>query len=171
MATFLDVSGLEYFSSFFVFLFVWLAVYALLQYTKVLGENQGISVIIGLIIGLLVLFSPIATGVIQYISPWFAVVFIFAIFATVGLKVIGASDADIVATGPLKTLVGIVIVIILVVGALSYIRGEITVPGDNETSTDYSTSTAVIFHPNILGVIFILIVAVFTIALLATKQR
>lgn len=170
MATFLDVSGLEHFASFFVFLFVWLAVYALLQYTKVLGENQGINVILGLIVGLLVLFSPIATGVIQYISPWFAVVFIFAILATVGLKVMGASDTDI-AGSSLKTIVGIVIVIILVIGALSYIRGEVTVPGEEGKEADYTESAAVIFHPNILGAIFILIIAVFTIALLAAKQK
>jgi hypothetical protein len=170
MATFLDVSGLETFASFFVFLFVWLAIYAILQYTKVLGENQGINVIIGLIIGLLVLFSPIATGVIRYISPWFAVIFIFAMFATVGLKMMGASEADI-ANSSIKSIVGIVIIVALIIGALSYVRDEVDLPGENGTSTDLTSSAAVIFHPNVLGAIFILIVAVFTIALLAAKQH
>ena len=171
MATFLDISGLAHFSSFFVFLFVWLVVYALLQYTKVLGQNQGINIILGLVVGLLVLFSPIATGVIEYISPWFAVVFIFIIFATVGLKIVGATDADISAMGPMKSIVGVIIVIILLVGALSYVRNEVTVPGDNDTKTDYRNSAAVIFHPNVLGSIFILLVAVFAIALLAAKPN
>ena len=170
MATFLDVSGLAQFSSFFVFLFVWLTVYAILQYTKVLGNNQGISVIIGLVIGLLVLFSPIATGVISFISPWFAVIFIFAILATVGLKVMGATDADI-AGSQLKPIVGIVVLLILIIGAVSYVRNEINLPGENETSVDYQKSESVIFHPTVLGAIFILVIAVFTIALLAGKQK
>ena len=80
MATFLDIAGLQHFSSFFVFIFVWLAVYAILTYSKVLGDNKGIHIVMGLIIGLLVLFSPIATGTIEYIAPWFAVVLIFVIF-------------------------------------------------------------------------------------------
>lgn len=170
MATFLDVSGLEHFASFFVFLFVWLVVYALLQSTAVIGKNQGINVIIGLIIGLLVLFSPIATGVIQYVSPWFGVVFIFAIFAILALKIMGATNADM-ASSNIKAIVGIVVILIFIVGALSYIRDEMTLPGENETSVDYSKSTSIIFHPTILGAVFILIIAVFAIALLAAKQR
>ncbi|HLC95898.1 MAG TPA: hypothetical protein VJH97_01080 [Candidatus Nanoarchaeia archaeon] len=170
MATFLDVTALEYFAPFFVFLFVWLAVYALLQYTKVLGQNQAISVIIGLVIALLVLFSPIATGVIQYISPWFAVIFIFAILATVALKVMGATDAEI-ANAPIRSIVGIIIILVLIIGALNFIRGEVSVPGDNETAIDYGDTAAVIFHPNILGAIFILVIAVFAVALLAAKNK
>ncbi|MFH2028107.1 MAG: hypothetical protein ABIJ08_03140 [Nanoarchaeota archaeon] len=170
MATFLDVSGLEHFASFFVFLFVWLVVYSLLQYTKVLGENQGVNIIVGLLIGLFVLFSPLATGIVQNIAPWFAVLFIFAIFAVAGMRVMGATDADIAGAGQLKLLLGILAVIVIFVGALSYIRGEVSVPGDNETSVDYSRPSAVIFHPNILGVIFIGLVATFTIALLASRR-
>ncbi len=169
MATFLDISGLEHFSSFFVFLFVWLAVYALLQYTKVLGENQqAVNVIIGLIIGLFVLFSPIATGVIQYIAPWFAVILIFIVFINMSAKTMGTGTEII--SGPTKAVVGVVVLLIVVVGALQYIRDEITLPGDNDTTRDYSKSSSVIFHPNMLGAIFILLVAVFTVGLLAAKQ-
>jgi len=171
MATFLDISGLEHFSKFFVFLFVWLVIYALLQYTKVFGEakeNQAIGVILGLIVALFVLFSPIATGIIQYIAPWFAVIFVFIILAGIGLKMMGASSSDIGGTH-IKTMIGVVIVIVLIIGSLSYVRDNITVPGDNETEADYTESSNFIFHPSILGAIFILIVAIFTVALLAKK--
>ena len=173
MATFLDISGLEYFSKFFVFLFVWLVVYALLQYTKVMGEgadktSQGISIILGLIIGLFVLFSPIATGIIEYIAPWFAVIFVFIVLATVVLKMVGASSSDLGGT-QIKTLIGVIIVIVLIVGSLQYVRDNVSVPGDNETSVDYSKTSAVLFHPSILGAIFILVIAIFTVALLAKK--
>ena len=40
MVTFLDVTGLEHFSSIFVFLFVWIVVYAILLWARILGENM-----------------------------------------------------------------------------------------------------------------------------------
>jgi len=168
MATFLDIAGLQQFSTIFVFIFVWLVVYAVLAFSKILGENKAINIIIGLVVGILVLFSPIATGVIEYIAPWFAVIFIFVIFVTIALKLFGASGAE--SLGSLRTVTFVVIILVLVVGALSYVRQQVTVPGDNETSVDYSKTTTILFHPKILGIIFIMIIAVFTIVLLAGKQ-
>jgi len=168
MATFLDIAGLQNFSSIFVFIFIWLAVYAVLTYSRILGDHKGINIIIGLIIGILVLFSPIATGTIEYIAPWFAVVFIFVIFATMALKMFGATGTE--SLGSLRLLTVIVIVLILLVGALSYVRQQVVVPGDNETSVDYSKTTTILFHPKIMGILFVLIIAVFTIVLMAGKQ-
>lgn len=168
MATFLDITGLQSFSSLFVFIFVWLVVFALLSYSKMLGENKAIHAIIGLVIALFVLFSPIATGTIEYIAPWFAVVFIFVIFVTMAVKSFGATGLE--SLGSVRVITLVVIVLILIVGALSYVRQNVVVPGDNETSVDYSKATTIIFHPKIMGVLFILIIAVFTIALMAGKQ-
>ncbi len=167
MATFLDIGGLQNFSTFFVFIFVWLAVFAILSYSKVLGENKAIHVVIGLVIGLLVLFSPIATGTIEYIAPWFAVVFIFVIFVTIALKLFGATGESL---GSLRMVTFVVIILILVVGALSYVREQVTAPGDNETDVDYGKTTTLLFHPKILGIMFIMIIAIFTIVLMAGKQ-
>jgi len=168
MATFLDIAGLQNFSSIFVFIFVWLAVYAILSYSKILGDNKAINVIIGLVIALLVLFSPIATGTIEYIAPWFAVVFIFVIFASIALKQFGATGME--SLGSLRIITFVVIILILIVGALSYVRQQVTVPGDNETSIDYSKTTTILFHPKILGILVVLIIAIFTIVLMAGKQ-
>jgi len=170
MATFLDVTGLEHFSSFFVFIFVWLAVYAILIYTRIFGGNKAISIVIGLIIGIFVLFSPIASGVIQYIAPWFAVIFIFVILISVTSKMFGGADFE--SYSSLKWVVLIIIVITLIVGSLSYVRERTVLPGDNETSedVDYAQTTNFFFHPRVLGMLFVLLIAVFTIALLAGKS-
>lgn len=168
MATFLDIAGLAQFSSIFVFIFVWLVVYAILTYSKMLGDNKAIHVIIGLVIALLVLFSPIATGTIEYIAPWFALVFVFVIFASIALKSFGATGIE--SLGSLRIVTVIVILLVLIVGALSYVRQQITVPGENGTSVDYGKTTTVLFHPKVLGVIFVMIIAIFTIVLMAGKQ-
>src|SRR3989344_2756009 len=106
MATFLDVTALESFSNIFVFLFVWLAVYAILTYTKVLGQNQFINILIGLVMAIFVLFSQLATKIVLDIVPWMAVLLVFVVIA-------------------------------IIVGALSEVRQSVSVPGDNETSTDF----------------------------------
>src|SRR3989338_8276946 len=143
MATFLDVTALESFSNIFVFLFVWLAVYAILTYTKVLGQNQFINILIGLVMAIFVLFSQLATKIVLDIVPWMALLLVFVVIA-------------------------------IIVGALSEVRQSVSVPGDNETSTDFdrdfSQTVTVFFHPNFLGAMFLLALAVFTIALLASKQ-
>jgi len=169
MATFLDVSGLEYFSSFFVFIFVWLGIYAILAYSKIV-QNKSISILIGLLIGVFVLFSPTATGAIQYIAPWFAVVLIFIMLAGLVIKSFGATDLE--AYSSLRGVLLVIVVIVLVVGVLSYVREQTVVPGDNETSAewDYKKTGTLLFHPKVLGMLFILLIAVFTIALLAGKQ-
>lgn len=168
MATFLDITGLEQFSSFFVFIFVWLAVYALLMYSKVI-QSHAINIIIGLIIALFVLFSPVATGAIRFIAPWFAVVLIFIMLITVLVHSFGAGE--LASYTHLKGIFIIVIIIVLAIGFLSFIREQTPLPGDTESGEeiDLTKTTNVIFHPKILGMIFVLLVAIFTIALLAGK--
>ena len=167
MATFLDVAGLAQFSNLFVFILVWLGVVAILTATKALGENKAIIWIIGLIVGLLVWFSPIAIGSIKFIIPWFGVIFIFVLFIIMATKLFGVSGTEF---ADLKWVVVVIIILGLVIGALSYVREESKIPG-NETGKDFSKSTSVIFHPKVIGMIFISLVAVFTIALLAGKVK
>lgn len=167
MATFLDVTGLQYFSSFFVFIFVWLVVYAILAYTKVVGDSKPIHWIVGLVIALLVLLSPIATGAIAFISPWFALVFVFLIFIMMALKVFGGSAADLADSGQLKVAFLAFIFLILVVGVFAYIREQAAIPEGEDI--DYSKTTSIIFHPKVLGIVFVLLIAVFTIVLMAGK--
>lgn len=171
MATFLDVSGLEQFSNFFVFIFVWLVVWALIYYTKLFEGNRAIAIIIGFVISLFVLISPIATGAVRLVAPWIAVILVFVVFITIIMKSFGAVDvADFV---PLKTIALIVIIIAILVGALSYVREQIPVPGDTNYTgieDDYTKTSNVVFHPKILGMLFIFAIAIFTIALLVRSK-
>ncbi len=168
MATFLDVTGLEHFSNFFVFIFVWLVVYAVFIYTKVFGQNKAIGIILGLIIGLFALFSPTITGLVQYIAPWFAVIFIFIVFISVTTKMFGATDD---ALASLRVISLIIIIITVVVSSIIYV-GEKTGISGNETDKDrdYSKTKNFLVHPKFLGMLFVLLIAVFTVALLAGKS-
>jgi len=165
MATFLDVTGLEHFSSIFVFLFVWIVVYAVLLWVKVLGDNKFIHALIGLLLAMFVLISPIATSVVADVAPFIAVVLLFIVLVTVAAKMLGG---DLEAFPALRGVFLVAIIMIVVVAAGLKIREQVNVP--SETQTDLSKSVNLIFHPTFLGTILIFAIAVFTIALLASRS-
>jgi hypothetical protein len=172
MASFLDVTGLAGFSKLFVFILVLVVVYGLLAYSKIIGDNKMIAWIIAFVLAIFVVITPLAAGAIAYISPWFVIIFIFAGFLMAAMKMFGASASDISSYTPIKHVFLVVVLLVLLIGFLSYFRERTTLPGDNETSTDiseYTKSSIVVFHPTILGAIVVLLIAVFTIALLSGK--
>lgn len=165
MATFLDVTALQSFSVIFVFVFVWLIVYAILIYTKALGANQFINILIGLLIAFFVIISPLATLVVRQIAPIFAIVLVFIAIISIASGMFG--DVQVESLNSLKWVVLVILIIALVVGTLSIIRANIDVP---ERGEDFGKISTVIFHPNFLGMILIFIIAIFTVGLLASKQ-
>ena len=165
MATFLDVTGLQHFSSIFVFLFVWLVVYAILLWTKILGENKFVHALIGLLLAIFVLISPLATNIIADVAPFIAVVFLFIVLISVASTMLGANIESFPA---LKGVFLIFIVLIIIIAAGVKIREQVDIP--SETQKDLSKTINLIFHPTFLGTILVLAIAVFTIALLASRS-
>ncbi len=165
MATFLDVTGLQHFSSIFVFLFVWIVVYAVLLWTRMLGENKLVHALIGLLLAVFVLLSETATSIVADVAPFLAVVFLFIVLISVAAKMLGG---DIESFPALKGVLIVFIVIIVVVAAGIKIRENVDVP--SEKQTDLSKTVNLIFHPTFLGTILIFAIAVFTIALLAGRS-
>lgn len=169
MATFLDVTGLQHFGNLFAFIFVWLIVYALLSYSKALGNNNVINALIGLILGLFTLFSTTVTGAIIAIAPWFGLLFVFVILITVAGNMFGVGS-DLTSTSAFKTIFITLVVIFVIVGFLVYARTNVDVPEEINEDSDFSKVTNILFHPKIIAMVFIMIIAVFVIALLTSKS-
>jgi len=165
MATFLDVSTLENFSTIFVFLMAWLGGYAMLMYTRFLGANQPIQIILSLIFGIFVIISPLATLVFKTIIPIAAVVMLLVMIVYASSSMFG--NINLESMDSLKWVVLVILAVALVVGVGSIVRDNIDVP---ERGEDFGKISTVVFHPNFLGMVLILLIAVFTIALLATKS-
>lgn len=165
MATFLDVTGLQYFSSIFVFIFVWLVVYATLLWTRILGDNKFIDALVGLLLAIFVLISPVATSIVAEVAPFLAVVFLFIVLINVASKMLGA---DIEAFPALKGVFLVFIILIIIIAAGVKIREKVNVP--SETQKDLSKTINLIFHPTFLGTVLIFAIAIFTIALLASRS-
>lgn len=166
MATFLDVTGLAHFTNIFVFLFVWVVVYAVLLWTKIAGDNKFISGIIGLLFGLFILVSPNAVKIIADVAPFLGAVFVITFMLNIASRMFG-SDVD--AFPAVKGLIIIFIVFIIIIGAAITLKDR-QAQGEGEAKSDPSKAISIIYNPTFLGVILIFSISVFTIALLAVRS-
>jgi hypothetical protein len=172
MATFLDVTGLEAFSKIFVFVLVLLVVYGVLAMSNVFKSSTWISWIVALVLAIFVILSDLLSGIIRYVAPWFAILFIFVIFIIVASRLFGGTETDFL---PYKNILIVVVILVFVVGALLYIRQHTPAPGDKDSNgnvikeSNFASTADFMFHPKVMGIIFVLLVAIFTVALLAGK--
>ncbi len=127
--------------------------------------------LIAFAVAILVAISDLATNVIQRVAPWFGVLVIFIIFISIAAKIFGAEIGDF---AEVKWIVIVIVIGIFIVGTLMYLRDQTSLPGDidedgNVVEGEYDSMSKFIFHPQMMGIIFILLVSVFTVALLAGK--
>lgn len=188
MATFLDVGLLNYFSIIFPALLVFAIVYAILNTTKIIGGNKSLDAIVAVALGFMVLLSEDIVQVINFMAPWFVLVFIFVLLLVLVYRTAGATDKDITeyirTDRSVKWAIFAVGIIIFLAG-LGTVLGQNIGPylqGGNATTIEDIQSgvatgdweqnvTATLFHPKILGVIMVLVIAVFAIALLGMKPQ
>src|SRR3989338_312266 len=179
MATPLDTGLISSFGIIFPFLLVLVFFYGAFSYTKLFGDNKGLQVILALILAFFVLLSPTLREVVNLMTPWFVLLFLFILFAMVGFKTLGASNEDVhdVFNGPYAVtivwwIIGMSIVIAL--GSLSSITfkegapTKVNITGTSTGGVDETGSSAfwaILFHPKVLGLI-----AIFLIALAAVNR-
>jgi len=188
MVTPLDIGLLKSFQIIFPFLFVFCVVYALLTYSKFLGENRALQAMIAVVLAFMSLFSDIVVETINTSAPWFVLLIIFMVFLILGFMIIGAREADIMAVikNPEYSFISwwiIALVIIIVIGSLSHTIAERKggyppyAPGVNATleegeelAAQESAFWQTIFHPKILGLFVIMLIAFFTVSKLTSQK-
>ncbi len=193
MPTFLDIGLLNYVQVLFPFILVWVVVYSILQWREVLGKNQSLHAIIALVLAIMTALSKPVVALIQYMAPWFAMLLIFSLFIILFLKFFGVSDSAIKDAfeksddARFLTYWIIVISVIVFAGAVGkvffagesvYVGGQTgtvlqSVASGNASYLGVATASgeanfaATLFHPKVLGMLFIMVVAAFTIKLLS----
>lgn len=172
MATLMDVSLLDYFTSFFIFIFVWVFFYAILTKLKFLSDKSGINALISACVAVLVLVTSPVVNFIKVLTPWFVVLlFVFFCFIMI-FMLFGIKLEDIAkqmgSSGNVWTI--IVILIILLIIAMAQVFGPAIagVTQDDETSSAgfMHTIGVIVFSPKILAVFFLLLVAAQTVRLI-----
>lgn len=192
MATFLDIGLAEHFAIIFPILLVFVIVFALLEKSKILGENKGLHSLIAISIAIMMVFVPGLVQVVVIMAPWFVVMFLLITFFLLLLMAFGTKwDAIAGVANSWQTPHWFLLVISLIVfiGALAQVYGGAMLPfSDDEGSVNVTTSVGdddlttdtgdfnqnvgrVIFHPKTIGMVFVLMVGALTIKLLATAPK
>lgn len=187
MATVLDVGLLSKFSFLFSMLLIIVLVYGILEYTKIFGDRQGLHILVAFLLGVLLLLFPSVNKVISLITPWFVLLFIFLLLMVIAYKMLGATDADIKdAMVTNKSIIYWIMIfsVIILLGGLGvvFFTGNENGTGTNISSSGVSTSGdvgstgtgalfATIFHPKVLGLIFLMLIGVFTITTLSARVK
>lgn len=163
MATILDTGLLRFFLPAFTFLFILIILYAILK--KVAKFEDRLSWVAAFSIAIVAMFSGKAIDLINFITPWFVVIFVFLFLVFMGLMFWGVEEKKVWDTlGGVNTIV-IVTILVLVIG-ISQVFGPVFspyAPGGPAERTIGGEAIRTIFHPRVLGAIFILIVAAFAI--------
>ena len=169
MATILQNLGfLEFFLPVFSFLFIFALVYAVLDKFKLMGENKWLKLIVSFSIALLFLFSKDTLRFVEFITPWFVVLIVLALFILSLFMFMGLKEGDLEKTAkdPIVYWTVLVIIIILLIIAI----GEVFtfVAPDDQTGTPPTEGLRAVTHPRTLGAIFLLIVAAFAVKFIST---
>jgi len=195
MATVLDIGALQHFSIIFTLILVVTLMFAILQFTKAFGGSKGVHIILAFVVGLIAILVPEVTAMIGTMIPWFTLLFIFLVLVILSYKIFGATDADFAAVVRDRSVIWVVLIIciVIVIASFSSVYGQRFLTGEDQAPSKVTKATgtagegavadgsatpdfksnlsATFFHPKILGIIFILLVAVFTIAILAAEVR
>ena len=185
MATPLDIGLLQNFQIIFPFLLVLVMVYAIMSTTKIFGDSKGLYAFLAFVLAVFTLFSPVAVKTINTMAPWFVLLFIFSIFLLIAFQVFGVSQDKITSIVTSKRYGStffywvIALVLIIAIGSLTSVlseekaletlsqTGNATVSADDEEFGFFQT----IFHPKVLGMAVLLLIAVFTIRNLTSYEE
>lgn len=174
MATFIDAAVVGYFSSLFVFLLVLVVTYAILSMTEILGQNKSLSAIVAFALAILFAASGTATRIFEIAAPWFVLIFLILFLLILIFKFTGSEEL----IGLKKNVAIIVILIVVVVAIFVLSAGEVNrekkaalveageITEESEVLSFAGKVGETLRHPAILGLIVLLLMAVFTIMLL-----
>ena len=185
----LEFGILNYFSIIFPALLVFVLIYAIFEKTKIIGESKSIHAIVAIVAAFVVILSRDIVDIINFGAPWFVLVFVFLTLLLLIYRFMGASEADlsnVIRTDKIIQWTIFTVGIIIVISSISHIYGQRLLeqaPGEEEGVTvaearekaeaegrTYRSEVyEAIFNTQVLGLIFIFLVAVFTIGLLSRE--
>lgn len=186
MATVLDVTLFDFFSPALLFILVYATTYAILEKLNFFGENKGIHAIISFAISLLFLFSGAARSVLEFALPWYLILGFVGLNILIIMGLFGAGEKEFKAALSSDSRIitwTIVLSVVILIFALSNAIGQFALEKtqDNQTiieDTEETTATdsftknlyRTLFHPKVLGMLALLLIAMFTILFLTSSK-
>ncbi|MFH0752812.1 MAG: hypothetical protein V1914_04435 [archaeon] len=174
MATILDIGILEYFTPVFVWLFIFALLYAILDKTGVLGENKGLKALVAFALSMLFVLTQDLMRIVSIMTPWFVILIIAVLFIMIFFLFVGVKGESIAKQFSERITVWIILVLILTIFiyAMTQVYGADihNIYGEDGGEPEEGLNQAIgqiLFHPKMLGIIFILLVAAQAVRLIA----
>ncbi len=176
MATVLDVGLFSFMLPFFIFVFTFIIIYALLAKTEILGKGQIVlNFVAAICISAVAVFTGSVTGVIGRVTPWVVFIVIVLLFLFGMFKFFGnMEDKEIWSTIGGQTVVYIIVLIVILIALSQVFETELSPYTDEKGNVIQKTEVKseilkTLTHPRLLGALFILITSAFTVKLLVDK--
>jgi len=186
MATILDLGALKAFDKVFTFILVTVIIYAFLSKTDYFKDERRVfAAIIALVVGVLTLTSNLIIQTVNLMAPWFVLLIIFSMFMMLAFMMFGFSldnIRDFIKSGNFGVGNWVMwTVVIIGVGSLVYVLDQQT--GFGELTQDGNVSAKAVaqeqeygfwqtlFHPKILGMALVMLVAFFTIKYMSEAPK
>lgn len=115
-----DVLGLGYFMPVFSFVFVFAISYALLDKTKILGENKFIHLLISFVIAVSFIVASSVRTYVETVTPWLAVLMIALFFIFILVSFSGRKIEDFTGNGFIGMIIIVLILIFFFAGVKVY---------------------------------------------------
>ena len=170
MATLLDVGVLGFFLPVFVFIFIFSILLALLEKTKLLGDQRLLNVAAAFSVAAISIFAGRLTGLISIIVPWVVFIFVLLLLVFLIFQFFGVKERQIWDMFG-ETTVFIIILIIILIGITVVFEGTLSPygTGSGGTPNPRTETLKTLTHPRLLGALFTLVVASSTVTYLTKK--
>jgi len=176
----LNITILKFFMPIFLFLFVFALMYALLKSTKLIGTEPFPLMIISFVIAIVFVVTPAAVNFTHVITPWIVVfvislLFIFMILSWLGVYQAGGGGLA-GAVGGQTWVAWVVLIVILAIFIFAGISAFGPLLSPFESGEDAGASQIigqeakkVLFHPAVLGLALLFIIAAVVAWVLGVK--
>src|SRR3989338_5683657 len=114
-----EVAGISYFAPLLAFLIVFIVVFALLNKTKILGEEKFVQLFVSFLIATIFVSAAGVRDYVLTITPWFAVLVISLFFVLLIMGFVG-KQADFMQKGVGITAIIVLVIIFLVSGFIVF---------------------------------------------------
>jgi len=160
MATFIDLGFLEFFLPIFTSIFIFALTYGMLTKTKMLSESHNVNAIAAITVSIIVLLTEDVVKLINFLTPWFVILFLMIFMIFLVLMFAGKKHEDILAHIGGPTFIVIIAILLLVIGIGNVFQGVFSPYNDQPGGqTTGGETIRAIFHPRVLGAIVILVIS------------
>lgn len=179
----INVSLLKFFMPIFLFMFVFALMYAILKKTGLVGESPFALMVMAFVVAIVFVVTPAAFQFTKVITPWFVVfiislLFIFMIFSWLDIFKPSGGGGGALANAVGNTWVAwIILIVILAIFIFAGIAtfGPILSPTGGAEGTSGAEiigfeTKKILFHPAILGLALLFVIAAVTAWVLGSKS-